>query len=135
MANLKERQKAEAVKRMKKLNIMEQAIEDFVSDDKLNLSENHGMLYWLNDNEQAIVDKFNKKFGDLVYHVIHEFTNIGELYCLLYVSQYEEEWKEDEQNLNEGQTYAYVVNKNSPDSVDIGAIGVKPMNGGVERTW
>lgn len=135
MGNLRERQKAEAVKRMKKLNIMEQAIDDFVSDNKLNLSENHGMLYWLEENEQVIVNAFEKKFNSLVYHVIHEFTNIGELYCLFYVSSYEEEWKEDNENLNEGQVYAYVINKDSPDSVDIGAIGVKPMNGGVERTW
>ena len=39
MADLRERQKQEAIKRMKKLGIMEQPIKEFEEEGKVNLSE------------------------------------------------------------------------------------------------
>ena len=60
MSELRERQKAEAVKRMKKLGIMEQLIKEFEEEGKLNLSENGGLLYWLNEEEQKMVDYSEK---------------------------------------------------------------------------
>lgn len=126
--------KEEAIKRMKMLEIMPQPIKEFKEDGLLNLSEN-GILYWLNDEQNKMVRDWEAETGNVVYHVIHSYTNIGELFSFLYVSNHEEEWDRDEQCIKDGETLAYVVNKDMPDCSEYGYIGVKPFIGGVLRTW
>lgn len=102
MSELRERQKQVAIERMKKIGIMEQPIKEFEENGKVNLSENGGLLYWLNDDEQKMVDDFEKENNGLVYHVIKSRTTIGLMYALLYVSEYEEEWEMDMEDLGTG---------------------------------
>ena len=82
-----------------------------------------------------MVEKFEQENEALVYHVIHQFTNIGELFNLLYVSKYTEEWEADMDDIGIGEVLAYVVNKDMPDCSEFGTIGIEPINGGVRRTW
>ena len=133
--NLKERQKAEAVKRMRKLHIMTNPIKEFVNEGKLNLSECGGILYWLNEKERKIVDDFEKKYGCLVYHVIKNRTELGTMYSLMYVSKNTEEWQMDMDDLDEGQACVYVANVDAPDCSEFGTIGIRPSVGGVARIW
>lgn len=135
MSELTERQKAEAVARMKKLGIMKQPIKEFEEEGKLNLSENGGMLYWLNEGEKEMVADFETQHNGLVYHVVKTMTSFGLMYSLLYVSEYTEEWKMDMDDLGEGQSLAYVVNVDMPDCSEFGTVGIKPMKGGIVRTW
>lgn len=135
MSELRERQKQVAIERMKKLGIMEQPIKEFEEDGKVNLSDNGGLLYWLNDEEQKMVDDFEEENNGLVYHVIKSRTTIGLMYALLYVSEYEEEWEMDMEDLGTGQALAYVVNKDMPDCSEFGTIGIEPSIGGLIRTW
>ena len=135
MEELRIKQKAQAVERMKKLGIMEQPVKEFEEEGKLNLSENGGLLYYLNEDEQKMVDDFEKENNGLVYHVIKSRTTIGLMYALLYVSEYLEEWKMDMEDLGEGQALAYVVNMDMPDCSEFGTIGIKPSVGGLIRTW
>lgn len=130
----REKMKKEAVKRMKMLRILPQTIKEFETDDVVNESEGIGALYWLNEDEKEMVKEFEKEFGGVVYHVIHSFTEFGELYALLYVSQYEEEWECDNESLKEGFPLAYVVNKSHPYCSEFGSIGVRPSIGGLVRT-
>ena len=58
----------EAVRRMKMLDIMKQPIKEFKEEGKINLSENGGFLYWINEEQQKYVDEFEKKYDCLVYH-------------------------------------------------------------------
>lgn len=135
MSELRERQKAEAVKRMRKLGIMEQPIKEFEEKGKLNLSENGGFLYWLNEEEQKMVDDFEKENNSLVYHVIKARFEFGLTYSLLYVSEYVDEWIMDMEDLGDGRSLAYVVNVDAPDCSEFGTIGIRPSIGGVARTW
>lgn len=135
MEELRTKQKTQAVERMKKLGIMEQPVKEFEDEGKLNLSENGGLLYYLNEDEQKMVDDFEKENNGLVYHVIKSRTTIGLMYALLYVSEYLEEWKMDMEDLEEGQALAYVVNMDMPDCSEFGTIGIKPSVGGLIRTW
>ena len=114
---------------------MEQPVKEFEDEGKLNLSENGGLLYYLNEDEQKMVDDFEKENNGLVYHVIKSRTSIGLMYALLYVSEYLEEWKMDMEDLEEGQALAYVVNMDMPDCSEFGTIGIKPSVGGLIRTW
>lgn len=135
MEDLRVKQKEQAIERMKKLGIMEQPIKEFEDEDKLNLSEVAGYLYWLDDDEKEMVKKFEEENNALVYHIIKTNTNIGMLYNLLYVSEYVEEWDMDMDDLSEGQALAYVLNKTMPDCSKFGTIGIKPSVGGLIRTW
>lgn len=87
MEKLKIEQKQEAIERMKKLDIYAQAITEFKKENLVNKSEHGGILYWLDENEQEMVEEFEEKYGALVYHIIHNYTSFGELYDFLYVSK------------------------------------------------
>ena len=82
-----EETRAEAVKRLEALKVHKNVLNEFKGEEKLNKSEHMGILYWLDDEEQAMVNEFEKKHEAVVYHVIHQFTNIGDLYNLLYVKK------------------------------------------------
>ena len=128
-----EKAKKEAIERMKILKLFRNAITDFKDDDRLNKSEDLGFLYWLYDEEEEMVKKFEKEHECVVYHVILSRTNIGTMYSLLYVSLDDEEWEEDRADLQNGQVLAYVVNKTDPECSEIGYIGIKPQIGGLVR--
>lgn len=133
MADLRERQKAEALKRMKMLHICSQPIKEFDKEGVLNLSEHGGVLYWLDDDEKKMVKEFETKYEAMVYHVIKNYTDIGLMYSLLFVSKYETEWEEDDADLEEGYVHSYVVNANIPEFSEFGSIMVEPSVGGVRR--
>ena len=128
-----EKAKKDAIERMKILKLSRNAITDFKDDDRLYKSEDLGFLYWLYDDEEEMVKKFEKEHECVVYHVILSRTNIGTMYSLLYVSLDDEEWEEDRADLQNGQVLAYVVNKAAPECSEIGYIGIKPQIGGLVR--
>ena len=128
-----EKAKKEAIERMKILKLFKNVITDFKDDDRLNKSEGFGFLYWLYDEEEEMVKKFEKEHECVVYHVILSWTDIGTMYSLLYVSLDDEEWEEDRADLQNGQVLAYVVNKAAPECSEIGYIGIKPQIGGLVR--
>ena len=128
----REQMKIEALERMKKLQLMDCVTRDFRNDGVLYESEGMGALYFLNEDEQKYVDDFEKSSDCLVYHVIHNMTNFGELYSMLYVSPYEEEWEYDREDLESGIVMANVLNV-SGGFTDMGSIGVRPSIGGLIR--
>lgn len=130
-----EKAKEEAVKRLECLKVHKNVLKEFKKEGVLNKSENMGILYWLDDEEKAIVDWFEKKNKAVAYHVIHQHTDIGELYNILYVILDDSEWEMDHEDLARGHALAYVVNKTMPDCSEFGYIGVKPLIGGVAKTW
>ncbi len=129
----KELQKQEAIERMKMLDIYGQAIEEFKDRDVINKSEFNGILYWLTDKEKQTVKEFEDEFGGIVYHVIRNNTEFGELYSLLYVSQDDEEWEDDRNDLKNNCTLVYVKNMDDDFSSEFGSIGIRPRFGGVIR--
>ena len=133
MENLREKQKQEAIERMKMLKIYTQAIKEFEKENVINVSEHGGILFWLDDEQQEMVKKFEEKYNAVVYHVIHNYTEFGELYSLLYVSQHENEWDYDKDDIKHNIALCYVVNKDEESFSEFGSIGIKPQYGGVIR--
>lgn len=127
-------QKTEAIKRMKSLELHENVVREFEKENKVNLSEHGGILYWLNDKQAEAVKKFEEEYNSLVYHVIHSYTTFGELLSMLYVSATSEEWEYDQEDLKEGYPIAYVKNLDDESCSEIGSIGVKSVIGGLVRT-
>lgn len=131
----RENKKAEAIKRMKALGIFNETIKQFKKEDLVSYSEPPmGANYWLEDKQKEIVKKFEKEYNALVYFAVRSYTNIGVMDAFLYVSDYEEEWKYDNADINEGYSVAYVHNYSAPDCSEIGSIGIKERFGGLIRT-
>lgn len=134
MEELKIKQKQEAIERMKMLKIYTQAIKEFEKENVINVSEHDGILFWLDDEQQEMIKRFEEKYNAVVYHVIHNYTEFGELYSLLYVSQHENEWEYDKDDIKHDIALCYVVNKDEENFSEFGSIGIKPQFGGVIRT-
>ena len=128
-----ERKKQEALDRMKMLNLFENAIRDFQQDNKVNMSE-CGFLYWLDDEQKQYVSEFETEHDALVYHVIHNYTEFGELLTFFYVSDQEEEWKYDRADLKDGYACAYVKNLDEEAFSEFGSVAFKEQFGGLVRT-
>jgi len=134
MENLKLEQKQEALNRMKKLDIYFQAIKEFDKENIINKSEHGGMLYWLDEKEQEFVKEFEEKYNAVVYHIIHNYTEFGELYSLLFVSQHKEEWDWDNEDIKNNIAMVYVKNIDEDAFSEFGSIGIKSQFGGLVRT-
>lgn len=133
----KEAKKAEALERMKAWKLYGPIRKQFQDEDLISESEPPvGACYWLNDEQMERVREFEEKHDALVYHVIHDYTNMGEMENYLYVSDYPEEWEMDHEDIKEGQQLCYVVNLDAPDCSEFGTIGVaRTAAAGLRRTW
>ena len=131
----REVKKEEAIKRMKVLGLFNPCIKAFKDRDEVQLSEQNGGLYEFNNNEHlnAIIENFEAQNNALVYHVIHTYTEFGELYNFLYVSDHSEEWDMDNADLADGYILAYVENVDDPICSEFGTIAVKGKFGGLVR--
>lgn len=130
----REKKKQEAIKRLKALDIIDNAIEQFEKEDVIMISEPPmGGLYWLNDEEKEMVRKFEEENDALVYMIVRAFTLFGKMDSMLFVSDYEEEWEFDNEDIIDGYVLTYTVNYDMPDCSEMGSIVVKPMFGGLVR--
>ena len=121
---MKTKQRTEALKRMELLKLHENVIDDFKEISLLNQSEYGGILYWVEGEMEKKIREWEEKTGNLVYHVIHDYTEFGELLSLLYVSQYEEEWEMERDDLVDGYPLAYVMNLTDDWCSEYGSIGI-----------
>ena len=83
--------KNECLRRMKALKLHDEGEHTCVGDFRKNgnvwKSEFHGILYWLDEDEEKIVKDFEKEHEDYkVYHCIKSYTQFGEMLALLYVN-------------------------------------------------
>ena len=131
---MKAKQRTEALKRMELLKLHENVIDDFKEIALLNQSEHGGILYWVEGEMEKKIREWEEKTGNLVYHVIHDYTEFGELLSLLYVSTYEDEWETDREDIQDGYALAYVMNLTDDWCSEYGSIGIRPQWGGVVRT-
>lgn len=133
--NLLEKQKFEAVKRLKMLGLYPTVITDFEKKGKLYLSESDGILFCLSEDEKEMIKQWEQEQNSLVYHVVKTNTNFGLLYSLLYVSDTEDEWEMESDDVNELTPFVYVVNKTEPMFSEFGSITIMPKNGGLVRVF
>lgn len=123
----------EAIKRMTTLRLSKECMAVF-KKGKVWKSMWCGALYELTDEEQKIVDKFENENDCIVYHAIYTSTEFGELFSMLFVSKYEEEWEFDNADLKDNYVFAMVENLTDPWYSDMGSIKVESMFGGLVRT-
>ena len=135
MANKNIAKKEKAIELLKELDIYTPYIEGFKERDKVCFFENFGG-FWI-DQEPEVYAKMKdleKKYRCLVYAVTHEFTEFGELYDFLIVTDYPEEW--DTLVYSQGNrhtAFAYVWNKDDDWCSEFGSVIVESFGGGIRR--
>ena len=131
----REIKKEEAIKRMEALGLFVPCIKAFKDMDEVQLSEPTGGLYEFSSNKEltAKVQEFEKENNALVYHVIHTPTMEMDMYNFLYVSDYDEEWDMDRDDINNGYVLAYVWNTTVDYFSEFGSIAVQDRFGGLVR--
>ena len=127
--------KEKAIELMKQLHIYKPYIETFREKDKVCFFENFVGFY--TDQEPEIDEKrveIEMEHGVLVYAITHEFTEFGECYSFLIVTQYPEEW--DSLVVTRGNShsaFAYVWNKDDDYCSEFGSVGLQSFGGGIRR--
>ena len=143
MEDLKILQKQEALERLtilqKQYGLMEKELKEYKENNTIYYSEYknqniQGILYWVSNKDEytEIVEEFEKKNNALVYHIISTPVIYGgTLLSMLYVSQYQKEWKRDRADLKDGLPLAYCINLADPEMAEFGGIQIKGANGGI----
>lgn len=123
----------EAIRMLRSFNVMPEVITAF-NNGRIMQSETtflgSGILYEPDEVVKKEIDSFEKKYSVKVYHVIKSFLDGDEMFSFLYTNGTKTETYE----YNGGKLfYAYVFNKTNPIFSEIGSIGVRGVNGGLER--
>lgn len=96
----KEEQKKEALRRMKALQLHKDVVDAFEKEGRLNYSGyGERTLYQVKSEEWlSHIREFEKKHNAIVFHVICDYAERGNLYeelIMLYVSQHKEKWVDE----------------------------------------
>jgi len=129
--------KKEAIKRLKKMRVHEEVIAQFEKENLINMSEPpFGACYWPSDDELAMIREFEQEHNAVVFHVVRSFMEFGVCDCYLFVSDYEEEWEQEDEYTKRGSAFVYVYNHDEPAFSEFGSVGIEltPV-GGLMRTW
>ena len=132
----KEEQKDLAVKALATLGCYKPYLNAFKrkANPVVTMYEGFGGYYLDGSNETELIDKIKEveeTYGGTVYAVIHNMTEFGECYSLLYISKY---YEDIDAMFGKGWAYAYVWNKTYDDCSEFGSIGVRAALGGLLRT-
>ena len=116
------------------LHVYVNVINDFKRKNKINRSEAPcGFLYWLSEEEQELLNNFEKENQDcLVYHVIKTTNKDFEIvYDLLYVTEDELYMKEAKENLTKNLVLSHTITQ----FTESGLIKTREVNGGLIREY
>lgn len=88
-----EERKIKAIELMKELDIYKPYINGFIKQDWTCYFEGFGGFWTYQEPElEQKLKEIEEKYNCTVYAITHEFTDFGELYDFLLVTDYKEEW-------------------------------------------
>ena len=124
MITMREKQKAEAAKRLELMGIREDVRRRFEEDGTVMLCNNE--QYRPVDEETAeAIRKFEREHDATVFLAVRWFTMFGTLDALLFVGKYEEEWESQQNDLKDGYAMSYCINRDYPDCSEMGDIAFR----------
>lgn len=131
----RENKKEKAIEIMKKLDIYKPYIKGFRENNNVCFFENFGGFWVYQEPEiEKKMREIEEKYDCLVYAITHEFTEFGELYDFLLITDYQEEWDSlVEGRDNRHTAFAYVWNKDDDWCSGLGTIAVQSFGGGIRR--
>ena len=137
MNTTKEQRKIKALDIMQKLDIYKPYIKGFETDNEVCYFERFaGFWAWQDEDLIAKVKEIEEKYNCTVYAITHEFTEFGELYDFLLVTDYPEEWEDlvyNGQTRNQHYAFTYCWNKDDDFCSEFGTIAIESFGGGIRR--
>ena len=127
--------KEKAIELLERMDIYKPYIQGFRDSDKVCFFENFGG-YWTEQEPELYkkMKSLEQKYNCLVYAVTHEFTEFGELYDFLIVTDYPKEWEDLVYSQGSYHTaFAYVWNKDDDQCSEFGSVTVRSFGGGIKR--
>ena len=130
-----EERKELAIKLMKDLDIYKPYIKGFKENNDVCYYEQYaGFWAWQDEELSAKIKEIEEKHNCTVYAVTHEYTEFGECYSFLLVTDYKEEWDSLLEKASNGFcAFAYVWNKDDDWCSEFGTIGIRSFGGGIKR--
>ena len=131
-----EERKEKAIEYLKELDIFDEYIKGFEKNNDTCFYENYGGFWTYQDKELLEKQKeLEEKYNCTVFAITHEYTEFGECYSFLLVSDYKEEWEYtlEKVDYNKFYAFAYVWNKSADYCSEFGTIGIKTFGGGIRR--
>lgn len=132
MNPMREKQKAEAVFRLKLMGIREDVRQKFEEDEVVMLCEN-GVYSPLPPTMVTEIHQFERERDATVFLVVRMYHIFGTLDAMLYVGKYEEEWEIDQDNIKGGYAMSYCINRDNPDCSEFGSIAFRVTDGIIIR--
>lgn len=128
--------KSEAARRLEKLEANEEVIQGFLEHDLIPISFNGvDNIYGLNKGAVDRIKTFEDNYNALVYYVIFAPTGVGDMESYLFVSDYEEEWEMDWEDLESSYAMTWTENLDHPEWSEFGSISFsKTRSGALRRT-
>ena len=127
--------KEKAMEIMTKMDIYKPYIRGFRESNKVFFFEEYCGFWVFQEPEiEKKMKEIEKEHKCLVYAITHEYTEFGELYDFLLVTNYPEEW--DDLVYTEGNkhtAFAYVWNKGDDFCSEFGSVVIKSFGGGIKR--
>lgn len=144
---LREKQKQEAIKRLEILQseymLHKNVLNEFKADETIYYSENfggymQGILYWLHNKDEfvKVVKEIEEKRNIYVYHcILNHYRDDGDVLTMLYISEDEEYWENERQELKEGCPCIYEHSFSFPEFSEFGSTEITGVNGGINRLY
>ena len=130
---LHERQKAEAVSRLKLIGVHKDVQQSFEKNGKVMLCVS-GRYRPLSEDEHAKVRQFELEHDATVFLAVRWFTMFGTLDALLFVGKYDEEWEMEQEDIKAGYAMSYCINNDYPECSEMGSICFRiTRDGGIVR--
>ena len=127
--------KEKAVELLKEMDIYTPYIKGFEEKGMVCYFENYGG-FWIDQEPElyAKMKELEKEHNCLVYAVTHEYTEFGECYSFLLVTDYKSEWETLVWSEgNKHSAFAYVWNKDDDWCSEFGSVMVRSFGGGIKR--
>ena len=135
MNTTKEQRKEIAIKALQQLGIFKPYIDEFEKNDTVCFFERFAGFWVFQEPEiEAKMKEIEKKHNCTVFAITHEYTEFGECYSFLLVSDYPEEWNDT--IVNDGDVFyafAYVWNKTDEWCSEFGSVCLASRFGGLVR--
>ena len=131
----KQAQKEQAVKYLQTLDIFKPYIDGFDRFDEVCVFERYaGFWVYQYPEIEAKMKAIESEFKCTVYAITHEFTQFGECYSFLIVTNYKHEWETLlRSDKNKHSAFAYVWNKTNDWCSEFGSVLVQSGFGGITR--
>jgi len=108
---MRNKQKQEALARMELLGLMEEQKRAFETDGTIFVFNNPaGLPIKIDSKTSKMVQQFEERFNCLVYAIVKATTAFGTQEAFLYVSETEDEWEGNREDILNHEPFVYVHN-------------------------